>query len=410
MSDSSEVTARASIIGVEMSATLPRPARLEFVDVLRGAVMILMALDHVRDFFSNATIAPLDLAHTTPGLFFTRWVTHFCAPTFVLLAGISAFLWAHAQGKRRTELARFLITRGLWLIILELTVVRLAWFFSIDYQISLAQVIWALGWSMLALAGFVLLPRWLVLGLAVLIIVGHNLLDDLPMEGAKSWFVLWTVLHKGGLLGPPRGPQLFVLYPLIPWLGVMAAGYGLGPLLLWARHRRRMWLLRIGLGLFLMFVALRITNRYGDPMPWSAQKNTLFTLLSFVNVEKYPPSLLFLLLTLGPALIALGLLDRPLGLWARPIATFGQAPLFFYVLHLFVIHGLAVSMALVYYRRADWLIGRSWLFRIGIPVDYGFDLLGVYVIWVGVIFVLYPLCQWFAELKRKRQSPWLSYL
>lgn len=399
MNDPSHGAAQV-VVADEPSAATASPARLEFVDVLRGAVMILMVLDHVRDFFSNATVAPLDLAHTTPGLFFTRWVTHLCAPTFVLLAGTSAFLWANARGKRRIELARFLVIRGLWLIILELTLVRLAWFFTLDYQISLAQVIWALGWSMVALAGFVLLPRWLTLGVAVVMIVGHNLLDGLPTSGDGIWMILWTVLHQGGLLGPASGPQLLVLYPLIPWLGVMAAGYCLGPLLLWERHRRRIWLMRIGLGLCLSFLVLRIINRYGDPLPWSEQHNSLVTLMSFLNVEKYPPSFLFLLLTMGPALIALAVLDQPLGLWARAIATFGRVPLFFYVLHLFVIHGLAVGVALVRYQRADWLIGRAWLFGSGSPDGYGYDLLGVYLIWAGVVLALYPICRWFAGFKR----------
>jgi uncharacterized membrane protein len=391
-------------------ASLGRPARLEAVDTLRGAVMILMALDHVRDYFSNVEFSPLNLTQTTPALFLTRWVTHFCAPVFMLLAGVSAYLWATRQGKSKAELAGYLLVRGVWLIVLELTLIRLAWFFDLTYEVSMAQVIWALGWSMIGLAGLVFLPNGLTLTLVLVMIAGHNLLDSISPAtfGAFDW--LWIVLHRSSMLEPLPGHQLLILYPLVPWVGVMAVGYTLGPLFLREPQERRRWFLGIGLALLLAFFALRIPNAYGNPGAWSEQKNILFTVLSFINLEKYPPSLLFLLITLGPAFVGLAWLDRPLGYVTRPLAIFGRAPLFFYVLHLFLIHALAVGLAWAHYRQADWLFGAPWLFRSGFPNDYGYDLPGVYLLWLGVVLALYPVCQWFAHFKRRRRDGWLSYL
>jgi uncharacterized membrane protein len=387
-----------------------RPARLASVDIVRGAVMILMALDHVRDYFSNAGFSPLDLSQTTPALFFTRWVTHFCAPAFILLAGTSAYLWAVLRSKSKAELARFLLTRGLWLVALELTVVRFAWSFSLDYEVSLAQVIWAIGWSMIALAGLVFLPNWLTLTFATVMIAGHNLLDQISPDYGGFFGELWTVLHRPGMIEPLPRHQLFVLYPLIPWIGVIALGYMMGPLFLKEPAERRKWLLGLGLGFTLAFVAIRALNSYGDPIRWSEQKDGIFTFLSFINVEKYPPSLLFLLVTLGPTLIALALLDRPLGFLTHPIAIFGRVPLFFYVIHLFLIHALAAGLYFVQHGQADWLFSITWLFGAQYPPDYGYGLPGIYLIWVGIVVALYPLCKWFADYKLKHQDWWLGYL
>jgi len=387
-----------------------RPARLASVDIVRGAVMILMALDHVRDYFSNARVSPLDLSQTTVALFFTRWVTHFCAPAFILLAGTSAFLWASGRGKSKAELARFLLTRGLWLVVLELTVVRFAWSFSLDYKVSLAQVIWAIGWSMIALTGLVFLPNWLTLTFATVMIAGHNLLDQIS-PGYNSFFGgLWIVLHQPGMIEPLPRHQLFVLYPLIPWIGVIALGYTLGPLFLKEQSERRKWFLGIGLGLTLAFIAIRALNTYGDPIHWSEQQDGIFTFLSFINVEKYPPSLLFLLVTLGPTLIALALLDRPLSPLVRPVAIFGRVPLFFYVIHLFLIHALAAGLYFAQHGQADWLFSITWLFGAQYPPDYGYGLPGVYLIWVGIVVAVYPLCKCFADYKLQHQDWWLSYL
>jgi len=408
--ESAEITSSLAAENVAQEIGPSAQARLNSVDILRGAVMILMALDHVRDYFSNVVFSPLDLSRTTLALFFTRWVTHFCAPAFILLAGTSAFLWASGRGKSKAELARFLLTRGLWLIVLELTVVRFAWSFSLDYEVSLAQVIWAIGWSMIALAGLVFLPNWLTLTFATVMIAGHNLLDQISPSYGGFFGGLWIVLHQPGMIEPLPRHQLFVLYPLIPWIGVIAMGYALGPLFLRDQSERRKWFLSIGLGLALTFIAIRALNTYGDPIHWSVRKGGVFTFLSFINVEKYPPSLLFLLVTLGPTFIALALLDRPLSLLVRPIAIFGRVPLFFYVIHLFLIHALAAGLYFAQHGQADWLFSITWLFGAQHPPNYGYGLLGVYIIWLGVVVALYPVCKWFANFKRGRKDWWLSYL
>jgi len=371
--------------------------------------MLLMALDHTRDYFSQATFSPLNLTRTTAGLFFTRWITHFCAPVFIFLAGVGAFLWAASRGKSKVELAQFLLTRGLGLIGLELTLVHLAWFFSLTYDISLAQVIWAIGWAMIALAGMVFLPNVMILILAVVLIAGHNLLDGLSPYYFNGFDWLWIALHTGGMLEPLPGHQFFVLYPLLPWIGVMALGYGLGPLFQFEPSKRRTWLLGLGLGCSVAFVGLRALNSYGDPRPWSEQKDALFTFLSFINLEKYPPSLLYLLMTLGPAWVVLAVIDQWASPLTRPLAILGRVPLFFYVVHLFLIHALAVVFAYAHYGQADWLFGAAWFFREGYPRDYGYDLFGVYAIWLVVILTLYLVCHWFVNFKQRRQEGWLSY-
>ncbi len=390
------------------TVSIPPVRRLASLDVLRGLIMILMTLDHVRDFFSGARFSPLDLAHTTPALFLTRWITHFCAPGFVFLAGMSAYLWASSRGKSKAQLAGFLFWRGLWLILLELTLVRLAWFLELDYAISLAQVIWAIGWSMLALAGMVLLPDWLILSIAILMIGGHNLLDRfLPTEGFLG-AGLWNVLHRPGLIEILPGYSLYVLYPLLPWPGVMALGYIFGRFYKTDPSRRSKWFLRIGSVFLLAFGILRALNLYGDPGHWFPQRNGIFTLLSFINLEKYPPSLLFLLLMLGGLLIALGFLERSIPPFLHFAAIFGRVPLLYYILHLFVIHLAAVGLAWLRYGRADWLFGSAWLFREGFPPDYGYGLAVVYGIWALVVVCLFPVTQWFAHLKQSRSDWWLE--
>jgi uncharacterized membrane protein len=379
--------------------------------MLRGGVVVLMALDHTRDFFSNAVFNPLDLARTWPALFFTRWVTHICAPVFVLLAGMGAFLY-QAQGRTKGEMARFLLGRGCLLIALEFTLVHFGWFFSFEYEFLLAQVIWAIGWSMIALAGLVFLPVWAVGLFGTVMIAGHNLFDGAAFGGASALGRLWIVLHEGGSIGLGPGRELFVLYPLAPWIGVMAAGYALGPLLLRPTGERRRTLLWLGLAMALAFVALRWSNLYGDPRPWAAQPDTLRTLMAFVNAEKYPPSLLFLLMTLGPALMLLAACDRlaETGRPVRPLLVFGRTPLFFYVAHLALIHLAAAAFSLARYGRAAGLFGTGWMFRSGLPGGYGYDLPVVYLVWVGVVVVLYPACRWFGEVKRQRSVWWLKYL
>ena len=381
--------------------------RLDSVDFLRGLVIVVMALDHARDFFTEVRFDALDLSQTTGPLFLTRWITHFCAPVFVFLAGTSAFLY-QARGRSRAEVSKFLLTRGLWLVVLELTVVRWAWNFNFNYTTELlfVQVIWALGVSMIALAGLVHLPVSALALLGVVMIAGHNLFDGITPESLGAWAPIWTLLHVQAPI-PLSGQQvLFVIYPLIPWIGVMAAGYAFGTLLRRPEAQRRRLLLTIGGGLTLAFLVLRTGNGYGDPAPWTVQESPGRTVLSFLNTTKYPPSLLFLLMTLGPALAVLPLLERATGALARAVTMFGRVPLFFYVLHLYLIHALALAVGV-----AAGFDARSflhvWLF---LPDEWGYGLPVVYLVWAGVVLALYPACRWFAGVKARRREAWLSYL
>ncbi len=372
--------------------------------------MVIMALDHTRDFFSrDLAFDPADLAKTYPALFLTRWITHYCAPIFVFLAGAGAFL-STRRGKTRTELSWFLLTRGLWLVLLEVTWVRcLGWQFNFDYHFVMGLVIWAIGWSMVALAGLVFLPLPWVATFGILMIALHNLLDGVKPEDCGTLAWLWRILHSGGILVPTARYRFSAGYPLIPWIGVMAAGYGFGALFLRESAERRKWLISLGALLTALFIVLRAINAYGDPAPWSRQKIGLFTLFSFVNCNKYPPSLLFLLMTLGPALLAVAALDRGTPRWLKPVLVFGRVPLFYYLLHLPFIHGLAVLASYLEYGQASW-----WFANPGDPplrpTDYGYSLPVVYLIWIGVVLALYPVCRWFAEVKRRRREGWLSYL
>ncbi|HEU4525080.1 MAG TPA: heparan-alpha-glucosaminide N-acetyltransferase domain-containing protein, partial [Gemmatimonadales bacterium] len=293
------------------------------LDLMRGIVIVLMVIDHVRWFLSSARFDPTDPAQSTIALFFTRWVTHFCAPVFMLLAGAGAYL-SLGRGRTRGELSWFLLTRGLWLIVLEVTVARLGWHFNFDYGYTGLLVFWALGWSMIALAALVRLPvRW-VAALGILMMATHNLFDG--VEAAGSW--LWTILHRPGTLMLGPDVAVFVLYPLVPWIGVMAAGYAFGALVTLPPVRRDPLYVRLGVTLTAAFVVLRLASVYGDPSPWTTQETWWRTGLSFLNTTKYPASLLFLLMTLGPAIAALPWLERRRGRMADVVLTFGRVPLF----------------------------------------------------------------------------------
>jgi len=384
--------------------------RIESVDLLRGIVMVVMALDHTRDYFGDPRV---DL-HTTAALlgqgdallFVTRWITHFCAPVFVFLAGTSAYL-ATRRGKSRPQLARFLLVRGLWLIFLELTFVHFGWQLDFDPHFEVLQVIWAIGWAMVVLAGLVFLPAWAIAAFGALLVVGHNLFDGVAPTQAGALTALWTVLHRPGLIEPMGGFRAFVAYPLIPWVGVMALGFVFGRVMTFEPSRRRRLLFTLGATLTLAFVALRAINLYGDPTPWTVQKNALFTLFAFVNCEKYPPSLLYLLMTLGPALLVLGWLegrDSPL---ARPLITFGRVPLFYYLLHLPLIN--VASRLIAYLRYGPAALGFA-AHPEAMPADYGFSLPTIYLVWALVVVALYLPCRWLMDLKRTRRDWWLSYL
>jgi uncharacterized membrane protein len=410
---SPSMTAPPVDVGSGVASTLPEAktkalSRVDSVDVLRGLVMILMAIDHVRDFI-GAQVPPrgLDVAKVGVGLFLTRWITHFCAPVFVLLAGTGAFLQA-ARGKSRRELSRFLLTRGLWLVLLEVTVIRLGWTFDPAYHLTALQVIWAIGWSMVALAGLVYLPARVVGGIGIVMIAGHNLLDGISAQSFGKLGFLWSVLHEPGPYQPAPGHYVFVAYPLIPWVGVMAAGYALGALIEGDPAARKAWLYRIGAALCVLFVIVRFLNGHGSPEPWSSEGGVVAAALSFLNCRKYPPSLTYLLMTLGPALLALGALEGREFPGKRVLLVFGRAPLFYYILHLYLIH--AAAFPVLYMAHGAKAFGWSNT-AFGLPPEAALGLPAVYGLTAAVVLALYPLCRWFAELKRRRRDlAWLSYL
>lgn len=379
-------------------------SRIDSIDLLRGVVMIVMALDHTRDFFGVGGLNPRDV--TDPALFLTRWITHFCAPLFIFLAGTSAYLYG-MRGRSVGEVSRFLLTRGLWLVIMEFTVVRLGWSFGFNQNFFVAQVIWALGAAMVVLCGLVYLPRWAIAAVGLVLIGGHNLLDGIRAAdlGQAGW--IWTILHERGLLQLGPAIRVYVLYPLVPWIGVMAAGYALGPIFQLDRTTRRRWLVGLGALTSVGFIVLRATNIYGDPAPWTAQPSGLATVLSFVNCEKYPPSLLYLTMTLGPGLLLLAAFETARGRFAQLIITYGRVPFFYYVAHIFLIHALAAAMAWLVWEDASWLFGGVPSNR---PANYGLSLPGIYLVWLFVVVALYPLCRWFARIKQRRTEWWLSYL
>jgi uncharacterized membrane protein len=380
--------------------------RLESIDVVRGVIMIIMALDHTRDFFGIPGQNPTDLASATAALFLTRWITFFCAPVFLLLTGTGAYL----SRRRRSpgELSRFLLTRGVWLIFLEVALVRcLAYQFNVDYRVTMLLVLWALGWSMITLSALVRVAAFVVTALGVLMIVGHNLFDSV-----RSANPLWSILHSPGFVLHTPNHVVFVAYPLIPWIGVTAVGYGLGQIYSWETERRRAFLLRLGVVLSLAFLVIRGIDAYGDPSHWTRQTTAEFTVLSFLNPTKYPPSLLFLLMTLGPTMIFLWSVDRGAPRILRPAHVIGKVPLFYYLLHFLLIHLLAVVTCYVRYGSAHWMFESPDLahYPFSAPPGWGYSLPVVYLVWAFVVVAIYPLCRWFAELKQRRNDSWLSYL
>jgi uncharacterized membrane protein len=384
--------------------------RVPSIDLLRGVVMVLMALDHTRDFIGTAA-NPVDIASTTIPLFFTRWITHLCAPTFFLLSGASAYLAGQKRSTR--ELSWHLFTRGLWLVLLELTVARcLGYQFNFDYRVTMLIILWALGWSMVVLAGLVYLPVRVVVAVGVLLIALHNLFDPVAPVAFGALAPLWSILHVPGFVLRTPAHQIFVAYPLVPWIGVMAVGYGLGRVFTWTSDRRRRFLLRAGLGLIAAFVVLRVSNIYGDPVRWTAHASAARTLLSFLNTNKYPPSLLFLLMTLGPALLILWKAESGVNKLLSPFVTFGRVPLFYFLLHIPLLHIIALVICYARYGAVHWIFESPGVgqFPFTAPPGWGYSLPGVYLVWIGVVLALYPLCNWFARVKRAHGGAWLSYL
>ena len=376
--------------------------------------MVIMALDHVRIYFGLGTwySEPTDLATTTPLLFFTRWITHFCAPAFIFLAGTSAFLYGRKRSNIK-ETAAFLFTRGLWLVLVELAFVDFAWTFDITYSFRILQVIWAIGISMIVLSAFVFLPKVLILAIGLLLVFGHNLLDSIHRQGSSAQDMIWYALHqpKAVFINPTH--LINFVYPVLPWIGLMALGYVCGALYqkdIPAKQRRR-WLLSLGAGAILLFIVLRSFNQYGEPQPWQTQGSFAFSLMSFLNTTKYPPSLHFLLMTMGPVLIFLSVVES-LGIHLpKPVIVFGKVPFFFYVVHLYMIHGLA--MLLLLYEGRDWhqYILSARALMSGTLSNFGLSLGAVYTVWVLVIVLLYPICKAYQHYREDNpSSPWLSYL
>jgi uncharacterized membrane protein len=392
--------------GAPADATPPGHFRLESVDVLRGVIMILMALDHTRDFLGNTSIGPTNLDQATVSLFFTRWITHFCAPVFFLLTGTGAYL--SLRRKSRRQLSRFLFTRGLWLIFLELTIFRCLGFqFNFDYHMTILNVLWALGWAMIVLSVLVYLPVALITALGLVLIAGHNLLDSVQSSNP-----IWTILHSPNFILQSPQHSVFIAYVLIPWVGVTAVGFGLGQIYSWASQRRRAFLWRAGLGAVAAFVILRGVNVYGDPLRWSRQKSAAFTVISFLNTNKYPPSLLFLLMTLGPALLLLWAVDGRTPRFLRPALIFGKVPMFYYLLHIPLIHLIAVAVCYARYGHVHWMFESPNVMQFPVtpPPGWGLSLPIVYLLWASVVIALFPLCRWFAGVKQRRSDAWLSYL
>jgi uncharacterized membrane protein len=378
--------------------------RISTVDVARGLIMVIMALDHTRDYFHADAFVfdPTNLEKTNTALFFIRWITHFCMPGFVLLSGLSAKI--SLQRKSKAELTRYLLIRGLWLVILEFTILRFGYFFNFYFDVTILSVLWVFGVCMILLSALIHLPnRWnLILG--IIIVAGHNVADGISVEPTSLWFAPWTILMRVGFL--PLTPEVafVVSYPIIPWLGIMLLGYGLGS---WYTKSdattRQKYLLRTGLISLLVFIALRFINLYGDQAPWAAQQSTWYTMLSFLNTSKYPPSFLFTCMTIGPLLILLGWLEKRQIKSGNALLAFGRVPLFYFIVHFYLIHSLSLISTMLRTGKSlseiDLHFAKSFG---GITPEGGYTLGWVYLFWIGVVLLMVPLCNAYNRLKSRK--------
>jgi uncharacterized membrane protein len=401
------------------NTTALRP-RIQSIDVLRGLVMVIMALDHVRDFFykvnleeaGSAATGPTDLATTFPLLFFTRWITHFCAPIFVFLAGTSIYLMSLKKTKK--ELSLFLITRGLWLIVVEVIIITLSWTFNPLYNLFILQVIWAIGISMVLMGLLVRLPYKIIFIIGFIIVFGHNMLDFKTVnEGLKGGF-LADLLYFSNFAAYEVFSNHFILivYSFLPWTGVMLLGYCFGKIYEqnFDPPRRRKILLQTGTGLIFLFVLLRLINVYGDPVPWSSQpRGPVYTFLSFININKYPPSLLYLSVTIGAGMLFLALIEKVQNRFTAVMNVYGRVPMLYYILHFYIIHTLVVIVFYLQGFGSKDIVTPNvpFLFR---PNAFGFNLWGVYAVWIFVVAVLYPVCKKYNRYKSTHKKWWLSYL
>ncbi len=384
--------------------------RINSIDLLRGLIMIIMALDHTRDFFHIEAFTgdPTNMQTTTPFLFFTRWITHFCAPVFIFLAGTSAYL--QSLRKSKAELSGFLVKRGLWLILVEVFIMSLGISFDIYFSNIFLQTIWAIGISMVILGAAIWMPYAAIFIIGTLIVFGHNLLDYYE-AGKQQFGVIYSILHRTAFYPIGEGRTVGFLYPFLPWTGLMMLGYCLGRLFMDDEGKRKKRLLSLGLLIIGLFIVLRAFDIYGDPFKWSEQKNVLFTFMSFLNTTKYPPSLLYLCMTIGPALVFLALAGKGNSRLAKIITVYGRVPFLYYVLHFYLIH--LVSSLLFLSRGHSFAEG--WNGIPGFPFKFvfpgeGYSLGIVYLVWILIVAALYPVCKWFGEYKRKNKQWWLSYL
>lgn len=387
--------------------------RIESIDLLRGIIMIIMALDHCRDYFHSAALVedPLNLATTTPFLFFTRWITHFCAPIFLFLSGTSA--WLQSGRKTKAELSRFLVTRGLWLVLVDLFIITLGTTSDIYFSYFIIQTLWAIGISMAILGLMIWLPFYAILVTGLVIVLGHNMIDFAEANHQGNFPFWWHLLHKQGDIILWKGQHLFIFYPFLSWSGLMMLGYCFGKIFTtYESTQRSKILIRMGLGLLAFFAVLRFANVYGDPLHWSGQKNTLYTFLSFMNVQKYPPSLLYMCATIGPALIFLGLVKNTGSRLSKIFIVYGRVPMFYYIIHFYVLSSLNI---LLYLSRGHTVTeglkgaqGMPWKF---VAPGEGYSLAVAYAIWISVVIALYPLCKWYDNYKTNHKEKWwLSYL
>jgi uncharacterized membrane protein len=404
-----ELSAEATIRHATTSTTVNR---VESIDMLRGIVIILMTLDHVRDYFHADAFLynPLNLDQTTPAIFATRWITHFCAPVFVFLAGVSAFMVGQRKGL--DALASFLLKRGFWLVFLEFTVMNIAWFFNPTFSLLVFQVIGALGVGMILLSFIIRLPQNVILISAIIILVGHNLLDGVHVDGDGPLAILWAWIHEfhGFKLGDST---LLLGYPIVPWTAVMMLGYSFGKLYAteFAPERRKKVLLYTGLGMIAVFLLIRYVNVYGNPVPWATQKTFVYTILSFMSVAKYPPSLLYVLITLGPALVFLAIMEKRTIPFSKFVLALGRSPMLFYILHVYLIHILAVGAALATSYNFSDMVFNTWVTDSPNLKGYGFGLPVVYALWILVVLSLVPVCLAYDKHKRAHKEKWwLSYL
>jgi uncharacterized membrane protein len=399
-----------------MEAAITHPVenktRIISIDLVRGIIMVIMALDHVRDYFHQSAFVfkPTDLDKTYPVLFFTRFATHFCAPTFIFLAGTSIYI--SRQRKSTKELSLFLWTRGLWLIVLEVVVLRFAFVFNFYYDVTLLSILWVAGASMIILAGLIYLSDKVVLVIGLVILFGHDLVSWQPAV-ESIFYVPWSMLMRLNFIPLTPDFALLINYPVVPWLGIMLLGYFAGTQFTPQTDpaKRRKFLRVVGFAAIGLFIVLRLINIYGDPVPWATQKDFVFTVMSFLNVSKYPPSLLFALITLGPMLILLAALDKVRSRIANPFITFGRVPLFYFLGHFFLAHTVALLLFLhktgKSFSSLDLHFSKSFG---GITPEGGYSLPWVYVAWIAVVIIMYPICRWYEKYKAGHKEWWLSYL